>query len=280
MITESNVLLFLGSSKQIVVWQTHSKKFGLSNHYLLITILFLVLVFFIIVVLISQNSSRHRSPKNEKISTIEETNVSPPEPLKEGSITKRRVGNREFQIHHFRPIPKDGFSKEECEDNKAISNDNSATLRVAVSDGATEGIFSHIWSKLLVEEYTKNCSDIFQPSQLKSVSNKFLEKASQIIANMPETKHWFMYEKLERGTHATIAAVEFSGVETVHISTVGDSCVFWKNGSEIDMLPKLSSEEFGSFPNTICHVPKTWRNLEGKIAKEEISIFLPNVDSE
>ncbi len=79
-----------------------------------------------------------------------------------------------------------------------------------------------------------------------------------------------MYEKLDRGTHATLAAVEFSDSETIQILTVGDSCVFWQDGGGIKMLPELSSEDFGAFPNTICHLPKTWQNLKQKVVNKEI----------
>lgn len=211
----------------------------------------------------------NEQPLSDSAVFTEAEEILPQELLKDEDST-RFLGNYKFQIRSFR-IPKDGFSEEECEDNSAISSDDSATLRVAVSDGATEGIFSNIWSELLVNGYIENGSQIFEPSQLKLVHNEFVQKASLSIGNMRETTHWFMYEKLDRGTHATIAAVEFFDSETIHVSTVGDSCVFWHDGNEICMLPELSSKDFGSFPNTVCHLPKTWQSLKQKIVKKEIS---------
>lgn len=185
----------------------------------------------------------------------------------------RVVGDRKFKLRSFH-IPKDGFSEAECEDKIAINPEDSASLRLAVSDGATEGIFSNIWAELLVNSYTENGFQILEPSNLKPIHSNFIQKAFQIIANMPETRHWFMYEKLERGTHATLAAVEFFD-ETIQILTVGDSCVFWHDGEKIGRLPEISLEDFGSFPNTICHLPKTWQSLEQKVVKKEIQFHNP-----
>ncbi|BDA75935.1 hypothetical protein CAL7716_101010 (plasmid) [Calothrix sp. PCC 7716] len=183
----------------------------------------------------------------------------------------RFAGNYKLKIRSFR-IPKDGFTEDECEDNSAISSESSETVRIAVSDGATEGIFSSIWSELLVNKYVEAGSQIFVPSQLNFVHDEFVLKAFQNISNMPETRHWFMYEKLDRGTHATMATVEFSNSNTIQISTIGDSCIFWYNQNEIGMLPELSSNDFASFPNTICHSPNTWQNIDNKLVKKEILI--------
>jgi hypothetical protein len=219
------------------------------------------------------NLSKKDSDSSDVNADLPELIISPQTLLKSEDVT-RTVGNYKFIIRSFR-TPKDGLTEEECEDNSTVSSENSETLRVAVCDGATEGIFSSIWSEILVRKYVENGSQVFEPSKLELAYNEFVQKASLNISKMPETRHWFMYEKLERGTHATIAGVEFFDSNTMHISTVGDSCVFWDDGNEVGMLPELSPEDFGSFPNTICHTPSTWKNLEQKIIKKEVSFRSP-----
>lgn len=166
------------------------------------------------------------------------------------------------------------MSEAECEDKNAVSSQDLSNLQIAIADGATESLFSDIWADILVNNYVNKGADLLNSSTLESVSQKFVYTASQKVLKMPETRQWFMYEKLERGTHATLAAVEFSStLETVQILTVGDSCVFWcyGNADEINMLPELTAEEFGSFPDSICHLPKTWQSLEQKVLKKEIT---------
>ncbi|MEA5595734.1 protein phosphatase 2C domain-containing protein [Rivularia sp. UHCC 0363] len=184
----------------------------------------------------------------------------------------RNIGDYVFRIRSFH-IQKKGLSEAECEDKNALSK-NSLNLRVAVADGATESLFSDVWADILVNNYVEKGADFFQFSELESANQKFVQKTSQQILGMPETRQWFMYEKLERGTHATLAAVEFSSsLERVQILTVGDSCVFWCNGNadEVNMLPELSPEDFGSFPASICHLSKTWQSLEQKIVRKEVT---------
>lgn len=185
---------------------------------------------------------------------------------------ERNVGDFIFRIRRF-SIHKKGLSEAECEDKNALSLQNDTSLRIAIADGATESLFSDIWADILVNSYVEKGTDLFKSSELESVNQKFVYTTSKNILQMPETRQWFMYEKLERGTHATLAAVEFSSPDKMQILTIGDSCVFWSDGNvdEINMLPEITAEEFGSFPISICHLPKTWQSLEQKILKKEVT---------
>jgi len=186
----------------------------------------------------------------------------------------RYVGDKPFGIRRFQ-IPKQGLSEAECEDKSALSSSSETSLRVAVADGATESLFSDIWAEILVNSYVEKSAEIFNASVLESVQQEFVNKASQLILKMPETRHWFMYEKLDRGSHVTFAAVEFSNPETIQVLAVGDSCVFWRSGHNsnlVEMLPELAPEAFGAFPASICHLPKTWQNLKSKIIKKEVHL--------
>lgn len=183
----------------------------------------------------------------------------------------RNVGERTFRIRSFQ-IQKMGLNEAECEDKSALSSPSSSNLRVAVADGATESLFSDAWADILVNSYVDSGAEFLNPCDLESAHQEFVQKVSPQILQMPEIRHWFMYEKLERGTHATLAAVEISSLEKIQIVTVGDSCVFWHSGNaeKVKMLPELSPEDFGVFPASICHIAKTWQSLEQKIVKQEV----------
>ena|GEM_PF-7054891 len=175
-----------------------------------------------------------------------------------------------FKIKQFQ-ITKLGNSEEEYEDYAQVSSENDSFLRVAVADGATESLFSDIWAKLIVEKFIENGS--LETSQLQQVYQSFIEETNSRIENAPEMRRWTMYNKMERGTHATIAAIEFLNSESFRITTLGDSCVFYgENNSEIKMLPELSPEDFGNSPQLICHLPPTWEGLKNKWIKQEVTL--------
>ncbi len=186
----------------------------------------------------------------------------------------RNVSDRKFEIRSFQ-IHKKGLSKAECEDKMYISPKISdSALRLAVADGATESIFSDVWANILVKSYVEQGADFFNSPNLNHACQCFLQKTNQLISEMPETRQWFVYEKLDRGTHATLAAVEFLSPNKIQILTVGDSCIFWRSGEKdgITMFPNLSPAEFKAFPAAICHLEKTWHNLKKKILIEEYQI--------
>ncbi|AFY83370.1 protein phosphatase 2C domain-containing protein [Oscillatoria acuminata] len=188
------------------------------------------------------------------------------------SVELRALDDYPVEIRRFQ-IPKQGLTEAECEDKSALSS-TEGRLRVAVADGATESLFSDIWAELIVNSYVDKGAEIFNIGSLQSLSQAFLHTASKLILQMPETRHWFMYEKLERGSHVTFVAAEFYNPETMEVLAVGDSCIFWRNeeNGNVEMLPELSAEDFGVFPASICSLQKTWQNLESKIVKKEVHL--------
>jgi hypothetical protein len=167
---------------------------------------------------------------------------------------------------------KNGGNESENEDRYAISSHDSSCLRIAVADGTTEGLYSDVWAGLLVDSYCDKGAELFEDSILWTIHKEFIDQTYNKIAQMPENRHWAMYEKLERGTNATLAAIEFSNRNTVKMSAVGDSCIFWVDTDKVEMFPELSVDDFGISPDLICHVPETWPNLSQKIRKKEISL--------
>jgi len=225
-----------------------------------------------------ENSLENPSVPHPELTISTETNIIyNQDELASESVTTdieniRTVGNYQFRIRKFQ-MQKMGLGEAECEDRSSLSSENSPILRIAVADGATESLFSDLWSEILVNRYVEKGTELLANSELEKIYQEFYLKANQQITQMPETRQWFMYEKLERGTHATLAAIEFSNSGLFEVTTIGDSCVFWRIEGEqnINMFPKLLPEEFGNFPSSICHLPKTWKNLEQKTLKQQIS---------
>ncbi|NJM86328.1 MAG: protein phosphatase 2C domain-containing protein [Hydrococcus sp. RU_2_2] len=181
----------------------------------------------------------------------------------EYQIGEYNVRTRSFCLY------KKGGSQSEYEDRSAIAFQD-ACLRIAVADGTTEGLFSDIWADLLVKGYSNWGAALFEEPSLWSIHKEFIHQTYQQIAEMPEARHWAMYGKLERGTHATLAAIEFSAGKSVKMSAVGDSCIFWFSEGKIEMFPELNVEDFGISPDAICHLPETWQNLGQKVRTKEI----------
>jgi serine/threonine protein phosphatase PrpC len=195
--------------------------------------------------------------------------------IDDSDICQYQIGRYTIQMHSF-CLHKKGGSPSEYEDRSAIGAQDDC-LRVAVADGTTEGLFSDIWAELLVNSYCNHGAALFKSENLMTIHKEFIHQTCQQIAEMPEARHWFMYEKLERGTHATFAAVEFTKRNTIQMSAVGDSCIFWciKNYCDQDkteMFPELSGDDFGICPASICHIPGTWHKLHSKIRSNEITL--------
>jgi serine/threonine protein phosphatase PrpC len=198
------------------------------------------------------------------------SNVCTPLETDDPHIHQYQIGEYTFQTRSF-SLHKKGGSPSEYEDRSAIGAQD-VCLRVAVADGTTEGLFSDVWAELLVNSYRDYGVALFEDENLHAIHKEFIHQTCQQIAEMPETRHWFMYEKLERGTHATFAALEFTNRNTVQMSAVGDSCIFWCAKDKIKMFPELSVDDFGISPTSICHIPDTWHNLHHKIKSNEITL--------
>jgi hypothetical protein len=240
---------------------------------------------------LSQNSNARVPEKDQSLylTVIERESSSGenPETLSERekqNIYSRQSYNKKIEIRTFQ-IPKFGNSIIECEDKFAVSSEDDEVLKIAISDGATESLFSDLWAKSLVDTFIKNQQDrdILDPSYIASIAEQFVNGAIIQIQGMPATRHWFMYEKLDRGTHATLAGIEFiNDNKFCLITTIGDSCIFWKNKSDdvVNMQPSLKPDEFSSFPQSICHLSSTWQNLSSKIIQQEIALNNDNTNLE
>ena len=221
--------------------------------------------------LVDETEDRENGKDNESVA-VESIEPSNSDLSLSHFYNAKEVGNTKLEIYNF-TISKLGNVETENEDAFCIGS-NINPFRVSVADGATESIFSNIWSNLLVNEYVKSGVQSLQSSGMSLIYKEFIEKTNNIIEKMPETRQWLMYEKMARGTHATLAALELSDSLDAHLITIGDACIFWRdqNDQSVKMQPDLNPEDFDSFPDAICHVPETWKLLDSKLIKQEVQL--------
>lgn len=199
---------------------------------------------------------------------------------KKSSLLSSTSTKKQYQLSDITLIinsfltPKSNLKQIESEDKIDFSFLNKDKLRIALADGATESIYSGVWAEKIVKKYLSTGADLLNRENLEDLQGQFLTHAYQSIEESPETRQWFLYEKLERGTGATLIALEFSSSRTIDILSVGDSCVFWKQNNDsdkIEMFPKLSVQDFGNSPSSICHLSQTWNKLNQSMKQKSFS---------
>lgn len=144
-------------------------------------------------------------------------------------------------------LPKLGNAESECEDSFS-----SHTPRFAVADGASEGVFSGIWSEMLVKRFTR-----------VSVSASDWDGAQAFVALVEECRTewtewerelarrdlpWFTREKLQQGSFATFLGVVIEA-DSWRAFAWGDSCLFAvRRGALIESFPVQRSADFDNTP--------------------------------
>lgn len=200
--------------------------------------------------------------------------------LQKSSLLSTTSTKKQYQLSDITLIinsfltPKSNLKQIESEDKIDFSFLNEDKLRIALADGATESIYSGVWAEKIVKKYLSTGGDLLNRENLEDLQGQFLTHAYQSIEESPETRQWFLYEKLERGTGATLIALEFSNSRTIDILSVGDSCVFWKQNNDsgkIEMFPQLSVQDFGNSPSSICHLSQTWKKLNQSMKQKSFS---------
>jgi len=141
-------------------------------------------------------------------------------------------------------VPKDIERQAFNEDAWAI--DQSVT-RVAVSDGASESFDSRAWAALLVNAYIADPK--FSPEWLASVLGDYLATVDY------ESLSWSKQAAFDRGSFATLLALEVAPNNDVEILALGDSVAFHLRGDELlASFPYTSAEEFDARPQLVSTV--------------------------
>jgi hypothetical protein len=141
-------------------------------------------------------------------------------------------------------VPKDIERQALNED--AWAADQSVT-RVAVSDGASESFDSRALATLLVNAY------IADPS----FSAEWLAKvlATYLVTVDYESLSWSKQAAFDRGSFATLLALEVAPNGDIEVLALGDSVAFHLRGNELlTSFPYTSAEEFDARPQLLSTI--------------------------
>jgi hypothetical protein len=145
-------------------------------------------------------------------------------------------------------VSKHGNDPSECEDSFCIGEGT-----FAVSDGASDGIYSDVWARILCDSYcreTRQHWSIDEFSEWVSCRRRtewqeWHERVS--VKDLP----WFAREKLRNGSYATFAGLRFEADLSGdwEACSYGDACLFVvRHDALLHSLPLTSSEAFNNSP--------------------------------
>jgi hypothetical protein len=164
-------------------------------------------------------------------------------------------------------LPKDGNAPDEYEDAYYPRWQGERVLdrvRVAVADGATEGSFSRVWARFLVESFHAASSLRFDDTFQRALGKwdhwmrgylRDRERSGRPIL-------WFEEAKLERGAFATFLGLRLRKREEDPSSgrwgaiALGDSCMFQvREDSLVTAFPIASAMTFDNLPPLVPSRP-------------------------
>jgi hypothetical protein len=151
-------------------------------------------------------------------------------------------------------LPRRGHRSDEYEDAFAV---NEVAGRFAVADGASEGCFTGLWAKLLVNHFVNDSA-----SPVEEWARTLATPQEQWNTNIHVEKlPWYAQEGAERGAFAAFLELAFTGESGNAFSwqavAVGDACLFHtRQESLLRAFPLEQSEQFDNFPVLIgSHSP-------------------------
>jgi len=136
---------------------------------------------------------------------------------------------------------KSGNSFEEIEDAYFGPIDLDGNIAFAISDGATEGMYSKYWATHLAKTY---CTCQSLESLLTTARDRW-----QIPLESDKQLNWYEQMSRERGSFATLLGVRFSK-SNAHALGVGDSSIFiYGPEGQARSWPMESVDQFSNSPN-------------------------------
>lgn len=143
---------------------------------------------------------------------------------------------------------------QDCQDRFCV---NADTKSAAVSDGMSQSIFQNIWAEIIVQAYTQDEVNKWNPSKetdQKTVKTKLSEKWEEQVRNrvlemQREGRNTIRTENslaVGMSAGATLAGVRFDGNRWVG-EVMGDSCIVEINGSNIKQI--CTSQDVDAFDN-------------------------------
>jgi len=166
--------------------------------------------------------------------------------------------------------PKEGNSEAEYEDAfhpPNLRDRKGRILRFAMADGASEGMLSGPWAKILVRSFCRASPRPTAASLRQVVSRACDSWQTWLAAYLKKREEagrpvqWWEEQGLATGPFATLLGVAFllrEGTETCRwdAAAMGDTCLFGVSQDELRVsFPLKSSAEFGSRPVLLSSDP-------------------------
>lgn len=159
-------------------------------------------------------------------------------------------------------MPKAGRNFANCEDAYFPYNvqnleifentlDKCDVFRCAVSDGATDSIFSGLWAQMLAQGYgSGKWGAEISAQSIQDEQNAWHE----FLAN--QQLPWYAEEKAEMGAFAaTVGLTIYENSNQWQALAIGDCCIFQiRDGECISAFPIDNSAGFSNFPLLLCSV--------------------------
>jgi hypothetical protein len=150
-----------------------------------------------------------------------------------------------------------------------IELESEKEKKFAISDGATESIFSREWSGLLVSCFKDKPFDMVNlPSTINAISKTWYSNISSI--DLP----WYAQEKLEIGAFATFLGLKLDLKDQVFEAvSIGDCTLFQiRNNEFLKSFPIEKYEEFGNTPALFSTNPKYQTNFEDTVKYLKVNV--------
>ncbi len=148
-------------------------------------------------------------------------------------------------------ISKHGNAISECEDSFAVG-----AFAFAVADGASDAIYSDVWSTILADSFCQNTSYEWEPAEYAAWLERCRSAWDVWEHQLRSTKTlpWFTTEKLRYGSYSTFVGLSFanSGTGEWQAWLYGDSCLILVRDSRIELsTPVKRSADFANTPALI-----------------------------
>ena len=151
------------------------------------------------------------------------------------------------------------------------SNRDSCSLPLvaAVADGATEGILSEIWARIVVARSFQlfPANDIEQLAATSGAAwrryKQFKTRSGKSLTHLPA---WLEEPSLAQGAFSTVAAIKFETDTTFKAVAVGDSCIFHvRENKLLHGWPLNTSSDFANRPYLIASEQTTETILRERV---------------
>ncbi|MFG1619007.1 hypothetical protein ACGFI3_40165 [Nonomuraea wenchangensis] len=175
-------------------------------------------------------------------------------------------------------LHKGGGEPEEYEDAyevlprvSAVEEIDVTTLRIALSDGASESVLAGPWAKTLVEHFVAvppeviDSPKVFGHEAVRATVSWETTLGDYVVRREAEGRpiKWYEQPKLDRGAYATLLAVGFRPLQEGEpadpadkgrwsAAVIGDCCVFHvREGALVAAFPVTESEGFSTNPDLL-----------------------------